>query len=101
MGKQSTTVCRVPCWGSVYGTRQRADAGSAASARPSSDMHKSVARFAGVREFADVRSGRSAPGAHICQASGFPVGSDTLQQGVMTETLWDVESGLNSPNETQ
>lgn len=57
-------------------------------------------RFAGVLEFADVAYGRSAPGAHIRRSSGFPMGSDVLQQGVMTETLWDAESGLTSPNET-
>lgn len=36
----------------------------------------------------------------IRSASGFPVGSDMLQQGVTAETLGDAASGLTSTNET-
>lgn len=57
-------------------------------------------QFADVVEFAGTAPRQDVPMDRIRRSSGFPVGSDTLQQGVITETVGDAESALTSPNET-
>jgi hypothetical protein len=76
---------------STSGGGQRPEVRMGTYAPAATKAHFLGGLFAGFPEFADLRFGRGAAENRICRSSGFAVGSDMPQQGVIAETLGDEE----------